>query len=228
MKKDDKRLIIYFGVIFLAVVLNYPLPHDSYSILQYAFHPLQTENSIFYLAKIIYLILLVIGISGVLTAERFRRGIKLVKLLYILCILIPLMGLVIDFARVTYHTAARDGIHSVDIKSSDLSLSQTNGSATININLELKNYSFYDNKFGIRIYLPKTLSEYYGKESYEFDTKYQTHNYSNKLDVTQLILVGTPNTEARNSFPPDKWQYEDVKFELFDDKRTVAVIRHGL
>ncbi len=154
MTKDNKRLMISLCIIFLAVALSYQLPHDSYSILQYAIHPIKIGNSILYLDSILCLILLIIGISGVLTAERFRRSVKFLRLLFILFILIPLMGLVIDFARITYHTVARDGIHSVDLKDTELSLVQLNNSTIINVHLVLRNYSLSNQEFGIRVYLP--------------------------------------------------------------------------
>ncbi len=228
MKKDDRRLMINLGVIFLAVALRYPLPHDSYSILQYIIRPIHLDSSILYPANIILLAMFIIGIYGVMTTERFRRHMRILGLIYILLIIIPLMNLTIDFARIAYYTAARGGVHSVDIKDSEISLSQVNGTTIIDVSLVLKSYSFYDNEFGIRVYLPEALSKYTGISCYEFEPKYHTHNYSNTLNVNQQIIIDTLNTEALYSFPPAKWQFEDVKYELFNDKSTVTVIRHGL
>lgn len=227
MKKEDRKLLIYLGVIFLALVLHHPLPHDSYSILRYAVSPIQTGNSTFFLDSIITLILLMIGISGLLDNERLRRRFKSFRLLFILFILIPLMGLFIDFARISYHSIVRDGISSVDIIDSDITLTQINGTASVNINLDLKNYSVFAQKFGIRIYLPKSLSQYTGKDYYEFNTEYRIANYFEKMYIGGTFPIAEPNTEVPNRLPPGNWQYEDVKYELFHDGRTITVIRHG-
>jgi hypothetical protein len=227
MKKEDRKLLIYLGVIFLALVLHHPLPHDSYSILRYAVSPIQAGNSTIFLDGIITLILLLIGISGLLDNERLRRSLKSFRLLFILFILIPLMGLFIDFARISYHSIVRDGISSVNIIDSDITLTQINGSASVNIDLGLKNYSVFAQKFSIRIYLPKSLSQYTGKAYYEFNTDYRIANCLDKMYVSGTFPIAGQNTEVPNRLPPGNWQYEDIKYELYNDERTVAIIRHG-
>ena len=90
MSKDNKKLIWYLGIIFIAILLTYKLPHNSNSIIQYVISPIRVgNNSVFYLSGIIPLVLLIIGISGLFKLERFRSTSKLLIFITIILLVIP-------------------------------------------------------------------------------------------------------------------------------------------
>ncbi len=226
MSKENIRLIKFFGVIFLAVVLSYKLPHDSYSFIQYIIKPIKYENGIIYLSGVIPLILILIGIKGILKLERFKEKNKILIVLIILIFIIPLMKWTIDFARTNYHWIKNDGINSIDINESDIGLSISNDSTIIHIRLKLKNYNRRHNEFRIRVYLPKSLSEYTGKEYYEFENLYEMYgNYI--LNVNEQIVIDTKNADKLDNLFDMYWYYEDLKYELYNDNKTVDIIKHG-
>ena len=62
MYKDNKNLLKYLGIVFIAVLLIYKLPHNSYSIIEYIIPPIRNNNSVIYLSGLVPLILFVVGI----------------------------------------------------------------------------------------------------------------------------------------------------------------------
>jgi hypothetical protein len=98
--KDIKRLIIYLGLLFLAVVLTYKLPYDSYSISQYIIPPIKTgPGGYVYLSGLLPSALYLIGIIGILSLERFANKSKLMILLVIIIAVVPTMKWVIGPMR---------------------------------------------------------------------------------------------------------------------------------
>ena len=77
MSKDNKDLLKYLGIIFIAILLIYELPHDSYSLIQYIIPPIRSNNSVIYLSGLVPLILLIVGINGLFKLERFEGKSKL-------------------------------------------------------------------------------------------------------------------------------------------------------
>jgi len=133
----------------------------------------------------------------------------------------------IDFTRTNYHSIMNDGINSIDITESDIYLSSVNDSEYINVSLKLKDYSRHHNKFRIRVYLPKTLSEYTGKEFYELENYYVTNGNNYTVIVNEQIFVDKENTDRPDIFLDAHWYSEDVKYELYDDHKKVNLIDHG-
>lgn len=133
----------------------------------------------------------------------------------------------IDFARTNYHWIKNDGINSIDIKESDITLNSSNDSTIIKISLKLKDYSRRHNEFKIRVYLPKSLSEFTGKEYYEFENLYEMDGNDYILNVNEQIVVDTENADKLDNLFDNYWYYEDVKYELYDDNETVDIIKHG-
>lgn len=74
------------------------------------------------------------------------------------------MRLLLDCARTNYHWLMRDGLNSVDIVDSEITLSGHNEELTMNFKIEIIDYSRSQNEFKIRINLPESLSNYTGKE----------------------------------------------------------------
>lgn len=225
MSKDSIKLIKYFGLIFIAVLISYELPHDSYSLIQYIIKPIKFNHGEIYLSGIIPFIIICIGIKGIWGLERFEKKNKIWIALLIFVLVIPFMKWTIDFARVNYHSLRNDGLNAIEIQESNIRLGSTDDSTKINITLKLKNYSRRHNEFKIRVYLPKSLSEYTGKEYYELENYYVMRG-NNTLNVNEQIVVKTKHTDEYDDFLNSNWFYEEVKYELYDDKESVYNIEH--
>lgn len=171
MDKDNKNLLKYLGIVFIAVLLTHKLPHNSYSIIEYIIPPIpiRNNNSVIYLSGLVPLILFVVGIKGLFKLERFKGKSKLLVFIAVIVIVIPLMRWTLDFSRTNYHWIKDDGLRAIDIENSNISLSGSDSKTTVKVNMELKDYSRKQNKFKITIYLPESLNSYTGKEFYEFE-----------------------------------------------------------
>ncbi|MCY6485057.1 hypothetical protein OW763_11970 [Clostridium aestuarii] len=227
MSEDNKKLFKYLGIVFIAVLLTYKLPHDSYSIIQYIIRPIRYKNSVIYLSGIIPLAVFIIGIKGILSLERFADKRRILIFLLIVTIIIPIMNWSLDFTRTNYHWLKRDGLNAVDIVDTDINLNGSNEELTINFKLELIDYSRSQNEFKIRVYLPKSLSDYVGKDFYEFEKHYRTYGNRSILNVKEQIVVRLDNDYTRKSSFDSQWYWEDVEYQLYNKKEVVKIMEHG-
>lgn len=227
LSKDNKDLLKYLGIIFIAVLLIYELPHDSYSIIQYILPPIRSNNSVIYLSGLVPLILFIIGINGLFKIERFEGKSRLLVFIAVIIIVIPLMRWTLDFSRTNYHWIKGDGLQAIDMVNSNISLNGSDTKTIIKINLELKDYSRKENKFKIRVYLPEGLNSYNDKEFYEFENDYFTHGNRNITNIEEEIVLQL-NREKKNELFESKWHREDVEYELYNDEETIKIIQHGL
>ncbi|BCN29150.1 hypothetical protein [Anaeromicropila herbilytica] len=220
--KENIKLLGYIGVIFLTIALSYKLPHDSYSLMQYMIKPIKHDNTVFYPSSIVTLVFVMIGVIGLASLERFKKR----KLLVVLCtlfLLIPFMKWTIEITRTNYHSLMRDGIKSVDIEESNISLGNTDNDMVINFNLDLRDYSRHQNRFKIRVYLPESIRNLTGKKYYDLKQEYITDNKS-----TQKVHESMPfDNISGEEISHLTWYYEDVKYVLYNDKQSVSIIDHG-
>lgn len=224
MSKDNKRLLKYLGILFIAVLLVYKLPHDSYSIAQYMIRPIRYKNGALYLSGIIPLILIIISIKGFWSLERFRDRSKILMLLLVLVIVMPIMNWTLDLTRTSYHWVNRDGLNGVDIMEPNISLGGSNDKVTINISLEVIDYSKNTNDFGIRVYMPDSLSDYVGMQVIELENSYRTHGDREVIRVNESIVINL-NRSLDHDF---QWANESTNYELYNEKEVVKIIDHGL
>jgi hypothetical protein len=228
LNKDNKKLLKSLGIIFIAVLLKYRLPHDSYSIIQYIIRPIRFKNTVLYLWGIIPLMLLFIGIREILYSERFAGKGKILNFLIIILIIIPVMNLSLDFTRTNYHWIMRDGLNAVDIADSKIDLGGPDDQLTINFKLKLIDYSRSQNEFKIRVYLPKSLRDYVGKDFYEFENDYRTYGNRSILNVEEQIVAKSDNNYSQQRLFDSGWYLEDVEYELYNKKEVIRIIEHGL
>ncbi|WBW99418.1 hypothetical protein [Oceanirhabdus sp. W0125-5] len=228
MSDDNKKLFKYLGILFLAVLLTYRLPHDSYSISHYILRPIRHKNSVFHLTGLLPLVTFIIGIKRILSLERFANKSKILIALLIIIVVLPIMEWSLDFTRTNYHWLRRDGLKSVDIVESDINLENFNDELTISFNLKIKDYSRKQNKFKIRVYLPKSLSNNIGNEFYEFENEYRTHGNRSVTTIKEQFVVKLDNYSIQKILFKTKWYWEDVVYELYDEKEVIKNIKHGL
>lgn len=227
MDKDNKNLLKYLGIVFIAVLLTHKLPHNSYSIIEYIIPPIRNNNSVIYLSGLVPLILFVVGIKGLFKLERFKGKSKLLVFIAVIVIVIPLMRWTLDFSRTNYHWIKDDGLRAIDIENSNISLSGSDSKTTVKVNMELKDYSRKQNKFKIRIYLPESLNSYTGKEFYEFENYYFTHGNRNITNIEEEIILKLDKENTDKLFQ-SKWYWENVEYELYNDEEAIKIIQHGL
>lgn len=137
------------------------------------------------------------------------------------------MNLSLDFTRTNYHWIMRDGLNAVDIADSNIDLSGSDDQLTINFNIKLIDYSRSRNEFKIRVYLPKSLSDYVGKEFYEFENDYRTYGNRNILNVKEQIVVKSDNNYSQQRLFDSGWYLEDVEYELYNKEEAIKIIEHG-
>lgn len=230
LNKDNKRMLKYLCVLFIAVLITYKLPHDSYSIIQYIIKPIRHDHSVTHLSGIIPFILYMIGIRGIFNLERFANKSRIVTFLLIVVIIIPFMKWTLDFTRTNYHWIMKDGLNAVDINESKISLANHNDSnIKIIVKIELIDYGRSQNKFKIRVYLPKTLRENLGREYIELEQYYMTiGNRRTTLTVNEQIVVHLDDANLQDKIFDSQWYWEDTKYELYNDNEVVEIIDHGL
>lgn len=229
LNEDNKRMLKYLGVLFIAVFITYKLPHDSYSIIQYMIKPIRHGNSVTYFSGIIPFILYIYGIQGILNLERFENKSKIVTFLLIIVIIIPLMKWTLDFTRTNYHWIMKDGLNAVDIIESKINMEISNNIIKLNVKIELIDYGRSQNAFKIRMYLPKTLRENLRREYIDLEQYYRTiGNPRTTLAVNEQIVVQFDDADVQDKIFDSHWNWEEYKYELYNDNEVVEMIDHGL
>jgi hypothetical protein len=225
LSEDNKKLLKYLGIIFLAVLLGYKLPHDTYSIIQYIIRPLKFKGGgAIYLSGVIPLVLFIIGIKGLLDLQRFVNQSRILVFIAVIAIIIPMMKGILDFSRTSYHRIKGDKLQAVDIVDGNISLEGSDSKLVIKLKLELKDYSKGPNVFKVRVYLPKTLSKYTGKNTHQFEGGFVTFGNRSITSVEEKITVRIDKDYAVSSLFSSQWYMEDVKYELYNEKEVVKIM----
>lgn len=227
LSNDNKKLLRYLGLLFIYVLLTYKLPHDSYSIIQYVIKPIRYKNGVIHLLLIIPFVIFIISIKGILSLKRFASKSKILIFLLILLIILPIMKWSLDFTRTNYHWLKKDGLNAVDLVNANINLNGSSEKLTVNFKLELIDYSRSENKFKIRVYLPKSLSDYVGKEFYEFENDYRTYGNRSILNIREQIVVVLDDDYIRKDLFDSRWYREDVEYQLYNENQVITIKKHG-
>lgn len=225
MLKENKRFVIYISILFLSVLLSYPLPHRSLSTIQFLIPAIHYGNSTIFISGIIIIILFLIGVVGIISTRDYKRN-KLVLVIIVAIIVPAIMSYMLDLTRTTYHTIKKDSVQSIDILESHISLNRVNDDFSVNIKLDLKNYNFHPNRFNIRVYLPKTLSIYTGITNFDFSDSYIIRHLNDSLSVNESFDVHVSD-EAYNYLTASNWSNESVQYELYDENTTSTYIKYS-
>lgn len=226
MKRDNKKLIIFLGILFLAVILAYRLPQRSYSIIENIIPPIRSgdSRSVFYPSSMIILALVIIGIIGIANLKRFEDRSKSLIFIVIVVALIPLMNLALDITRSNYHWIKDDGLRAIDIEKSNFNFAGSDNKLEINLELQLKDYSKDGSEFKLRVYLPDRLSAYTGEDVYEFDNIYSTHGRRHSYDIKGEIVIEPISDRDREELFMYRWYGEDIEYELYNDEESIKII----
>lgn len=226
MNQEMKQLLSYFGLIFLAVILTYQLPHDTYSISQYMIPPIRIgKGSYLYLSGVLPLAIILIGVKGIVYSERFRGRNRFLMVILIIFFIMPLMKYSIDFLRSGYYWIRNDKLDTVDIMDSNISIRGTNDKVNINFKIEVKDFGKNHNEFQIRVYLPTEIRKMVGYDYYETVNTYRTTRHNNRIKVNETWTIDRNDIQKKIEDP--LWIYEDVKYELFNEDEVIDILVHG-
>lgn len=227
MSKDNKKLLIYLGILFMSVLLAYKLPQNSYSIMENIMPPIKSANNsgVFYPSSIVLLILFGIGLTGISNLERFEGKSKFIIFIVVLVTVIPLMRWTLDVTRTNYHWIKDDGLKAIDIEDATTNTSISNSEMKINIKLELKDYGRNQNRFKVRVHLPENLSDYVGEEFYDFENTFSTHGRRNTYTIEDDIVITGISEDNRGELINFRWNLEDICYELYNDEENIKIVK---
>lgn len=228
VNEENKKMLKYIGVIFILVLITYKLPHKSYSIIEYIMPTISTKNAIQPTSSIIVFIIFIIGIRGLCSLKIFEYRNKFLVFLLVVIIIMPLMKFGLDITRTNYHWIKGDKLKSVDIEESHITTSQFNEELKIILNISLIDYGKGLNQFKIKVYLPKSLAEYVGQDSYELKNIYRTRGDRNSIQITEEIDIILDNYNLGNMSRGSRWYKEKYEYELYNDKESIRIINNGL
>jgi hypothetical protein len=174
------------------------------------------------------LVFFIIGIKGLFNLERFARRSKIFIFIVVAFIMIPVMKGTLDFARASYYALKGTGLRAVDMVDANATLTSSAEEIAISLKLELIDYGKGGNEFKIRVHLPEKLSEYTGKEFYEFEKNYVTHGDRNKIRINEQIAIKSDNDNLYSTLADSQWYLDEFEYELYNEKEAIKIIDRGL
>lgn len=221
MKKENKSLLKYIGLIFLGVLLVYKLPYKPYSISEYFIRPIKLGSGKLYLSGVVSLILIIIGIKGLFKLERYKNTSKILIVLCLIVIVIPLMNWSLDVARTGFHLIKGDSLRAIELEDTSINLNGSKEATEITVKLELKDYSKEGNQFKLRVYLPETLSQYTEEDYYYIDTIQYTQGGRNKSKIEGTIDIDLKEGYSQTQFFESDWLGSNIEYELYNNEGKV-------
>ena len=223
INNDNKRILKGLGIVFIAVLLNYKLPHRSYSIIEYIIRPIKKGNTTIYLAGFVPLILIIVATNILAKVEKLRYTNTSLIFIAILIIIMPIMRKGLDITRTVYHLLAADGLYSVEILDKQTSLNIGDNNAKIDIKLNLKDYGKGDKVFKVRTYFPKKLKEIMGEDYYESERVHRTYGNRKVRSIDEVIVFELKEERLRDKLF-DYWREDDkFEYELFNEEEAVRI-----
>ena len=223
ISRDDKNLILYFFILYLCTFLTYKVPHRPNSFIELFIPNIHFSNSTIYLGTIILIIPYVFAITGIINSERFRKRSKLLLFLAIICILLPLMRWSIDFTRTNINWLFHQELNAIDIKESNITMSQNDDEITFHVNATLIDYNRSQNHFNLRIYLPEEIANDIGKTVLDSESSYVMNGHTSKLNINETIHIPISKAILPSILLYDK----NYVFQLYNEKETVEIITKG-
>ncbi|MBS4537098.1 hypothetical protein GOQ27_01410 [Clostridium sp. D2Q-11] len=227
MSKGNKNLLKYIGILYLSVLTTYKIPHDSYSIAEYIIRPIKIGGGTLYLWGVAPLILFIVGFLGLTRLDRYKNRNKLIVFLFIVIFILPIMKLTLDVARTNYHWIMGDELESIEIEDSDLHISRINNEAFLQLNIQLKDFNKNENKFKIRLYYPKDIQEYIGKEHVDLEAYHFTYGERSSSSINETIDIDLDSRTLDKIEADYNWQDQDYKIEIYNENEEVMNIVRG-
>lgn len=223
LSNDNKRILKALGIIFIAVLLNYKLPHKPYSTIEYIIRPIKKGNTTIYLAGFIPLILIVIATNILAKVEKLKYRNTSLIFIAILVIITPIMRKGLDITRTVYHFLADDGLYSIELLNIRTSLGITDNNAKIDIKLDLKDYGKGDKVFKIRIYFPEELKEIIGEEYYESERVHSIYGNRKLRSIDEVIVFKLEEDNLKEKLLND-WKINGkFEYEFYNEEEAIRI-----
>ncbi|NBG87226.1 hypothetical protein [Isachenkonia alkalipeptolytica] len=208
--------------------LNYEVPYDSYTIIEYIIRPIGLNGGTVYISGLVSLVLFIIGLRGLFKLERFQNTSKILIFLGVVLIAIPVMQWTVDAGRTTFHRINGHELQGVDFVEGEISLSASDEELTIHSSLTIKDYSRRQNRFKVRLYLPESLQEVTGKEFYDFDRDYITYGNRGEKVITKQVSISLEDEGVRDDFFRVQWHDQDIQYKLYNEEESITPMNRGL
>lgn len=225
LSKETRQYLLYLGVLFLAVILNYKLPHQSITLIEYMIKPLQIGGYTLFIAKLFSLGILLYGIIGMVKLEGSRKRNRILVFFLIVIVYLPFMKWSLHFVRYSFYRIKQDTLASLDMKEPDIRIQGNDQKATITLEFEVIDFGRGNQPFRFRVFLPESIHEFTGIEVYESETDYRSGPYPIKIQESFEVLFD--DVMKMDQLYLSDWQRGDTVYELYNEKETVQIIDQG-
>lgn len=225
LSKETRQYLLYLGVLFLAVILNYKLPHQSITLIEYMIKPLQIGGYTLFIAKLFSFGILLYGIIGMVKLEGSRKRNRILVFFLIVIVYLPFMKWSLNFVRYSYYRIKQDTIASLDLNEPDILIQGNDHKATITLEFEVIDFGRGNQPFRFRVILPKSIHEYTGMEVYESDINYRSGIYPIKIQESFEVLFD--DVMKMDQLYLSNWQQEDTIYEFYNETETVQIFDQG-
>ncbi|NBG89478.1 hypothetical protein [Isachenkonia alkalipeptolytica] len=224
---DNRKLAKYVGILFIGILLTHKLPYDTYTIIEYIIRPVSFKGGRLYLSGLIPLVIIIFALRGLFKLERFENNNKVLIVIAVIVLVMPIMRWTLDTTRTAYHLLNQHELKTLDIVDANIRLSGSEEEAIVTVKLEVIDYGRGENRFNVRMYLPKTLREHTGKEFYDFKNNYRTYGRRNQKVIEEQIIIDLEDQAAHRNLFDSRWFKEDIEYKLYNEKESIKVINRG-
>lgn len=228
MNKDTKGLLKSLLIIFIGVLLLYPLPHDSYTLIQYIIPPIRFENSVLNLAALFPIVMIIMGIRGLFRLERYANKSKIMITIIVLLLVIPFMRSSLGIVKSIYLSNLPGELTALDLVEAKVSIGEiTDTGAKIKVDLVLLSCDNEIKEFKVKMHMPESLKPYFHANHINFKESYRALGRNNRINISEekhLKLVdGVTVSDVLDSL----WFWETYYFDLYNENESLRLIYHG-
>ncbi|WP_026477900.1 hypothetical protein [Alkaliphilus transvaalensis] len=225
----DKKLFKYLGLLFITILLNYKLPHNSNSIIQYIIPDITNGTRTLHISSFPILILFAFSIGRLFDLPRFKEHNKILLFIVVIVVVIPLMVYSINFSRTAFHTIAGSELSALDcdFKNSSIDFNHINDDeAEIKVRLELIDYTTKDKAFKVNVHIPDQWKLFFGVEYFQLPEMYTTEGH-NKITIEEVLYFEIGEGYKLLDVLNFRWRNETFYYELYNDEERIMLKDHG-
>lgn len=227
ISEDNLKLFKAMVLLLLIPLLLYPIPHRSYSIIEYVIRPVALGNVTIFFSGVIIIVLFILGVKGLFSLERYRNASKIVIVIVTIIIIGPLMRGALDYARMGYYWLSGDSLSAVDIAEKSITMSLTNDEATITVNLDLVDYGKSPKTFSLRIYFPEAWEKCFDARYHDFGKSYYTIGNRENIQIREKFQLSLAPDATTEDIFLSSWHRGTVKFKIYNDNEIVLIKYYG-
>ncbi len=226
--KERKKYFMYLGLLFLATLLTYKLPHNSVSFLEYFIKPIRLGSITIHFSSFIPIGLILFSIIGITNLKQSRIRSKFLMIIILFMVILPFMKWSLDSTRSLFYKSQKQTITSLDIEKADISINGTNNKITVTMAFSVIDYGRGNQRFQFRVNLPPSLSEFTKVSTYESDTMYWSNANRDPLYIVETFDIIFDVDPTMDQFSRIHTYDEATIYELYNEKESVQIIDQGL